>query len=256
MSRLYPQWIDVAKLIEPLYSQPQHHQSQSLDDSHCDSTMNADASLRPSRSPLTDNGQQRLLDRARSCSTMMSAFQPNMTTNLDGRDPDSLASNTDSNSNQMKSLSAFALSERLHECLRIVRQLLDALNQLNLILLRSFICVLWHIANNSEYNKMSASNLGICVGQSLLNDEHQSNYKTASTFTKRHRRARSQCILSSTLSLTNFVSTETNCAQVSDSDRKLNPTIKWVPANQLYINHSLPARHNTMNRRQPNMYQC
>lgn len=95
MSRLYPQWIDVAKLIEPTLLEP-HQQGQ-----------------QPSQ-------QHRL---------------------------------------------------RHSECLRVIRQLLDTLNEPNLILLRLFMCVLWRIAENSDSNKMSANNLGVCVGQSLLNDE-------------------------------------------------------------------------------------
>lgn len=131
----------------------------------------------------------------------------------------------------------FSLRERRFECIRVVRQLLEALNETNLILLRAIICVLWHIADNSDYNKMSSSNLGVCIGQSLLNDElqqqqHSSNLqhrgkklhsfglsissasqltpttlpdpRPAPSFTKRHRRARSQCLLASTLSLTNL----------------------------------------------------
>lgn len=127
--------------------------------------------------------------------------------------------NKSSNDQTIMKMSEFALKERHSECIRIVRQLLETLNEANLILLRAIICVLWHIANNSEHNKMSSTNLGVCVGQSLLNDEHQSKSHqqqsgsssstlrfSASTFTKRHRRARSQCLLSSTLSLTSLTS--------------------------------------------------
>lgn len=277
MSRLYPQWVDVAKLIEPLYhhqqqlqhsqsqqqeqerqqekQQVQHqqvhfqrHQSQStlLDSSllYSDNSVNGNTSLRPSRSPLTDNSQIQLLDRAHSCSTMSVEYSiKNNDKNFNACDlsssmsdsssheptPESLSNTTTSSlqaTNSMPAMSAFALAERNSECLRIVRQLLDTLNEPNLILLRSFVCVLWHIANNSEFNKMSANNLGVCVGQSLLNDEHQSTSSnkssTNSTFTKRHRRTRSQCILSSTLSLTNSIPLQnsgcylnSNSAQVS-----------------------------------------
>lgn len=256
MSRLYLQWVDVAKLIEPLYQhqqqqmqqlqllqeqeqqiQPPHHhqhqvqlqrhqsQSQStLSDSsllyNSDNTVSGNASLRPSRSPLTDNSQLELLDRAHSCATMSEFPIKNHDNNKIFNTCDLFASSPmlGASSNELKApaaasqsgiqqaMSAFALAERNSECLRIVRQLLNTLNEPNLILLRSFICVLWHIANNSEFNKMSANNLGVCVGQSLLNDEHRSSNKSSlitSTFTKRHRRTRSQCILSSTLSLTN-----------------------------------------------------
>lgn len=259
MSRLYPQWVDVAKLIEPLYQhqqqlqlqqqqeqeqriqqhhqvQLQRHQSQStLSDSsllyNSDNTVSGNTSLRPSRSPLTDNSQLQILDRAHSCATMSEFSIKNNENNKNFNACDlSSSSMSDSSSNEpgvtaevaaglpspditatpsqptiQQAMSAIALAERNSECLRIVRQLLDTLNEPNLILLRSFICVLWHIANNSEFNKMSANNLGVCVGQSLLNDEHQSNNKSSTTqkFTKRHRRTRSQCILSSTLSLAN-----------------------------------------------------
>lgn len=247
MSRLYPQWIAVAKLIEPLHQHQMHQlqlqqqQQQELavdhpndDEATTTTTTNSAAadiesrttSLRPSRSPLTDNGQP--LDRARSCSTLMMSESSINKMNLGGNSDDSSSLSTMTTTPKTAApdsaitgpsgaptMSAFDLSERHSECLRIVGQLLDALNESNLILLRSFICILWHIANNSEHNKMSANNLGVCVGQSLLNDEHQTSSPSfhststfngsklmTSTFTKRHRRTRSQCLLSSTLSLT------------------------------------------------------
>lgn len=218
------------------------------------------------KSPLTDNvpslnvvasaGQLHLLSRAQSCSTMALA-QANgfQSTSLDsgqqiyinGKLTNFSSSNQNirnlvpdhggnrrgtelnsSVSNNIESMSAFALAERRSECLRIVRQLLDNLNKPNLILLRSFMSVLWHIADNSDFNKMSASNLGVCVGQSLLNDEHQTSafcgplpsIGSSSTFGKRHRRSRSHCLLSSTLSLSSSsplpsAYLESNSAQVS-----------------------------------------
>ena len=47
-------------------------------------------------------------------------------------------------------------------------RLCDRLPSANLCLLRHFLCVLMHIANNSSQNMMSASNLAVCVGPSLL----------------------------------------------------------------------------------------
>lgn len=139
--------------------------------------------------------------------------------------------------NSMPAMSAFALAERNSECLRIVRQLLDTLNEPNLILLRSFICVLWHIANNSEFNKMSANNLGVCVGQSLLNDEHQSTSSNKSsinsTFTKRHRRTRSQCILSSTLTLTNSSPLQNSGCYLNSNSAQVSIRIEIFRASSL-----------------------
>lgn len=316
MSRLYPQWIDVAKLIEPLHQhqmqqQQQLLQSQSLDDSYTttsssqpDSAMSSSSfddtittevacgnigpGLRPlpggiPKSPLTDNiphpkapsplspassssptgrQPQHNLDRAQSCSTMalsqLDRFQhqqasatKSATNKVKQLLSSSLSSHnlqvdslerenvintspsyfeiTNSSSNNIESMSAFALAERKSECLRIVRQLLDNLKEPNLIMLKSVISVLWHIAQNSEHNKMSSSNLGVCVGQSLLNGDHQPSAGSAAsfyaigssaTFGKRHRRTRSQCILSSTLSLSSSSSPsssaylESNNAQV------------------------------------------
>lgn len=332
MSRLYPQWIDVAKLIEPLHQHQLQHQQQqqqqqllqsrSLDDSYTttsssqpDSAMSSSSfddtmttgpapGLRPLESgiptgPLTDNVphlkassppassladadhkqqqhyhhhqqllQQRNLDRAQSCSTMalsqldgfhqphqlasaqavtmgkakpplssslsshnLQIDKPERESNVISTSPSYLDISSSSSSNNIESMSAFALAERKSECLRIVRQLLDNLKESNLLLLRSVISVLWHIAQNSDHNKMSASNLGVCVGQSLLNGDNQAcagqpaaafyAMGSSATFGKRHRRTRSQCILSSTLSLSSSSSPsssaylESNNAQVS-----------------------------------------
>lgn len=298
MSRLYLQWIDVAKLIEPLHQHQQsllkqqeqerynHSQSQSPDDTTSSSILYGSddiisnsssklSSLRPQqRSPLTDNCQY--LDRAHSSSTMASEISINNNNNIinnhdyknemfsddvfvssnempstsptanttnsttsyspinkmklidNNYSPSSLisrGSSSQSSTNTTLSMSDFALSERHSECIRIIRQLLDTLNKSNLILLRSFICVLWHISKNSDYNMMSANNLGICVGPSLLSDDYQvnrsgstssngsnnnyyynGNKSTSSTFTKRHRRTKSHCLLSSKLSFTSSTS--------------------------------------------------
>lgn len=42
------------------------------------------------------------------------------------------------------------------------------------MLLRHCMCILWHIAHNAHYNKMSSTNLGVCIGQSLLFDGRKS----------------------------------------------------------------------------------
>lgn len=49
-----------------------------------------------------------------------------------------------------------------------VHRLCDRLPNANVTLLRHFLCVLAHIAANSSQNMMSASNLAVCVGPSLL----------------------------------------------------------------------------------------
>ena len=47
-------------------------------------------------------------------------------------------------------------------------RLCDRLPSANVTLLRHFLCVLLHIVANSSHNMMSASNLAVCVGPSLL----------------------------------------------------------------------------------------
>lgn len=54
------------------------------------------------------------------------------------------------------------------ECRERVSRLLAQLPPLNQLLLRHFLCVLWHIAARSEENKMCSMNLAVCVGPSLL----------------------------------------------------------------------------------------
>lgn len=314
MSRLYPQWIDVAKLIEPLHASRQQqttqHQAGIYDRSTPTKTEptssrlnhfrllfqdNMDAAKRnlistcssglgPSCS-VTDSGigqRRRELSRALSCSIMTSdsgQSSASPSSSLDAELPDSPtrastdmistviinhSQNNDNSTNrysrrhqfktvnsrrdkdqrldnehklnnhQSDQMTQREFQERYSECIKIVRQLLEVLNEANLITLRAIICVLWHIAKNSDYNKMSSQNLGVCIGQSLLNGEQQqkkgqsimglysmrssSNLSTsptsaaasaiksfsANTFTKRHKRTRSQCLLASTLSLTNL----------------------------------------------------
>lgn len=48
------------------------------------------------------------------------------------------------------------------------QRLCDRLPSANVTLLRHFMCVLLHITANSTQNMMSASNLAVCVGPSLL----------------------------------------------------------------------------------------
>lgn len=308
MSHLYPQWIDVAKLIEPLQQQQQkqkqkQQQPAHLPSSSITSTNQQDASvthsqigrhlrqqrldveagnaqpetdltatpaqvvpvddvrdngadlrfdkgefptstnpsLRPSRSSLADTCCHQPLDRARSCSTILtdrrSPRQHRTTTTTvadveqhqqvaisnnssngfaqcnqqqSGRSALANQKGTNSERRTWRSLASFKLSERRSECLRFVRQLLDNLNDSNLVLLRSFMSVLCRISSNSEVNKMSASNLGVCVGQSLLNDEQQQSSSSSRSptskalasynFSRRLRRTRSYSILSSTFS--------------------------------------------------------
>lgn len=295
MSRLYPQWIDVAKLIEPLHLHQQQVQQEELQRLQFASTNDTTTKL-ANEHPVMSQQQQRSTDNitlnghcctasvqptttTTTTSPMTDGFHfHDATTNSKLADNFSINNNNNNNINNNNSniidnqsrmcpvpmaesfvqqqqqepmvgaggrcharlsMSEFALSERHSECLRIVRQLLDAMNKSNLILLRSFVCVLWHIANNSEYNKMSANNLGVCVGQSLLNDEHQSSVSSSSslisasgcngaigigaksmsssTFSKRHRRTRSQCLLSSTLSLSSSSSSSTAGTTTSSS---------------------------------------
>lgn len=302
MSQLYPQWIDVAKLIEPLYQHKQHqlldlrNQSESLDESDCAlsdanaTTTTGDSSNVSSNtlnetnrerisgitccasrlvsspsslsSPLTDSSSSssssptgrpngppadaELASQAQRSSCVFSVSSSDLIASRDSKTNVQQRRLNQAEARMVKSgpsqsaggsfdqgeMSAFALSERRSECLRIVRQLLDTLNEPNLIVLRPFICVLRRIADNSEQNKMSASNLGVCVGQSLLNYEHQqgsggkSGHSTSmvSNFRKRHRRTRSQCILSSLSSYNSSSSSqlnssanclESNLAQVS-----------------------------------------
>lgn len=54
------------------------------------------------------------------------------------------------------------------DCRERVQHLLDALPEANRLVLRHFVCALWHISQQSPLNKMCSVNLGVCVGQSLL----------------------------------------------------------------------------------------
>lgn len=48
------------------------------------------------------------------------------------------------------------------------RRIIDQLPKPNYHLLCHFLCVLYHISRRSAHNLMSAANLGVCVGPSLL----------------------------------------------------------------------------------------
>lgn len=58
-----------------------------------------------------------------------------------------------------------------------IKQLLDKLKPANLILLKYFISVLWHIAQQSDENMMSSNNLAVCIAPSLLTDDSQVSVK-------------------------------------------------------------------------------
>lgn len=186
MSRLYDQWIEVAKLIEPLQSNAIGACNLSLNQKLVDSctdlrNVSLDSAQAHHQTNFFSNllsKRQPQLDRARSCSTVQF---------IEEFDSPHLSSQ---NVTQVESLQV--REQRKLECRKMVRKLIESLDEPNVALLRALICVLWHIAENSQFNKMSAQNLGVCVGQSLLND----NCKK----TKRHRRTRSQCLLSLTLS--------------------------------------------------------
>lgn len=47
-------------------------------------------------------------------------------------------------------------------------RILDGINRFNYELLKSFLCVLYHIADNAETNNMNAYNLAVCVAPSML----------------------------------------------------------------------------------------
>ncbi|XP_047106715.1 uncharacterized protein LOC124775916 isoform X2 [Schistocerca piceifrons] len=49
-----------------------------------------------------------------------------------------------------------------------IKSVLDQLPKPNLLLLSMFVCVLHHISRRSAHNLMTAANLGVCVGPSLL----------------------------------------------------------------------------------------
>lgn len=54
-----------------------------------------------------------------------------------------------------------------------IKKLLDKLKPSNLILLKYFISVLWHISQQSSENKMCSMNLAVCIGPSVFADNNQ-----------------------------------------------------------------------------------
>ncbi|XP_050442931.1 rho GTPase-activating protein 20-like isoform X2 [Adelges cooleyi] len=56
----------------------------------------------------------------------------------------------------------------LHTKLYRIKMIIDQLPKPNYHLLCHFLCVLYHISRRSTHNLMSAANLGVCVGPSLL----------------------------------------------------------------------------------------
>ncbi|XP_025413731.1 rho GTPase-activating protein 20-like isoform X3 [Sipha flava] len=59
-------------------------------------------------------------------------------------------------------------SPNLHMKLFRIKMIIDQLPKPNYLLLCHFLCVLYHISRRSTHNLMSAANLGVCVGPSLL----------------------------------------------------------------------------------------
>lgn len=51
---------------------------------------------------------------------------------------------------------------------RQIKGILSGINRYNYELLKSFLCVLYHIADNAETNNMNAYNLAVCVAPSML----------------------------------------------------------------------------------------
>jgi len=61
-----------------------------------------------------------------------------------------------------------ATMDSIEAALDKIKALCERLPSANISLLRHFLCVLLHISNSSSVNMMSASNLAVCVGPSLL----------------------------------------------------------------------------------------
>lgn len=57
------------------------------------------------------------------------------------------------------------------ECTAFIRPLIKCLPKANYLLLQHFLCILHYIATQSAENKMSAENLAVCIGPSLLNHD-------------------------------------------------------------------------------------
>ena len=56
-------------------------------------------------------------------------------------------------------------------CFQFIRPLIKSLPKANYLLLQHFLCILHYIATQSAENKMSAENLAVCIGPSLLNHD-------------------------------------------------------------------------------------
>lgn len=57
-----------------------------------------------------------------------------------------------------------------------IRRIVSNLPKANVVLLQHFLCILYHIAQKSSENMMSASNLAICIGPSLLTSSGNATY--------------------------------------------------------------------------------
>lgn len=57
------------------------------------------------------------------------------------------------------------------DCSTFIRPLVKSLPKANYLLLQHFLCILHYIAIQSSENKMSAENLAVCIGPSLLNHD-------------------------------------------------------------------------------------
>uniref|UniRef100_H3A9J2 T cell activation RhoGTPase activating protein n=1 Tax=Latimeria chalumnae TaxID=7897 RepID=H3A9J2_LATCH len=58
--------------------------------------------------------------------------------------------------------------ENIEERIKEIKQVVEKLPEYNLLLLRHFFCVLYHISKTSEVSKMDASNLAICTAPNML----------------------------------------------------------------------------------------
>ncbi|XP_029214008.2 uncharacterized protein LOC114977474 isoform X3 [Acropora millepora] len=61
------------------------------------------------------------------------------------------------------------------ERVRQIKGILDGINAHNYELLKRFMCVLYHIADNAEINNMNAYNLAVCISPSMLWAPNSSN---------------------------------------------------------------------------------
>lgn len=66
------------------------------------------------------------------------------------------------------------------KCREHILNLIQQLPMANFNLLQHLLCVLWHIARHSSENKMSAANLAVCIGPSLLSPLLAPSHHTSS----------------------------------------------------------------------------